>query len=255
MEKHKISSAADTHFRILCLQIITVIIILVLAVILRFFGGSTYKKLSLLYHEKFDDITTTSEVLTPENSEIEAPSDDMSSDTSFIDTDDFEYELYDENIDSSNIGFVSTDDTEYVESVGVSATINTFMLPIDGTVTSKYGMRTNPVTGKYTLHGGLDIANVTGTEIKCAYDGVVSSAGYSDSYGYYVIVSHGSNVQTLYAHCSKLLTKKGENVSKGDVIALVGSTGRSTGPHLHFEVRIGGNRVDPKWLLGDKISI
>lgn len=249
-------SRADIQFRILCLQIITVVIIMILAVCLRFFGGDTYKKLSALYHEKFDDITTSSEVLDPENSSN--PSDDLTSSESSDSVPDagaVEYELYDEKIDGENTGYIETDDEEYAESVSVSASANTFLTPIDGTVTSEYGMRTNPVTGNYTLHGGLDIANVTGTEIKCAYDGVVTAAGYSSSYGNYVIVEHSSSVQTLYAHCSELKAEEGDSVTKGETIALVGSTGRSTGPHLHFEVRIGGNRVDPRWLLGEQTLV
>ena len=246
---------SDIQFRILCLQLITVAIILALAVCLRLFGGKTYKKLSVIYHERFDDITRASDVLEPNDNSSDG-SESYLTEGEVPDLGAVEYELYDELIDGSERGYVEAlNTTEYTDAVSVDVAANSFMLPISGTVTSEYGMRTNPVTGRYILHGGIDIANVTGTEIRCAFDGVVSDSGYSDSYGNYVIISHGANVKTLYAHCSELMTESGKEVKKGEPIALVGSTGRSTGPHLHFEVRIGGNRVDPSWLLGEAVKV
>lgn len=94
-------------------------------------------------------------------------------------------------------------------------------------------------------HQAIDIGSPTGTPIYAAKDGVVTAADYRSDYGYYIIVDHGNGYETVYAHASKLLSSVGQVVSTGDTIALVGSTGQSTGPHLHFEVRINGTRVNP----------
>lgn len=112
-------------------------------------------------------------------------------------------------------------------------------------VTSNFGGRADPITGVWTSHGGTDIAAPYGTPIVSANAGVVIFAGWHYSYGNYVIVDHGGGIATLYGHCSKLLVSKGQAVSRGEKIALIGSTGYSTGNHLHFEVRINGVRTQP----------
>lgn len=119
-------------------------------------------------------------------------------------------------------------------------------VPSCHTVSSGYGGRIHPTTGKYKFHGGLDIPGSYGSAIVAANSGTVIWAGNNgNSYGNYVIVDHGGGVTTLYGHCSSLLVSKGKKVSRGQQIAKVGSTGRSTGPHCHFEVRINGSRVNP----------
>ena len=115
--------------------------------------------------------------------------------------------------------------------------------PIEGTITSRYGVSSRI---RKSTHTGLDISAVTGTDIKVVADGTVISAGYSGSYGYLVKVDHGNGVETWYAHTSKMYVKKGDTVKAGDVIAAVGSTGNSTGPHLHLEIRVNGEHVDPQ---------
>lgn len=117
--------------------------------------------------------------------------------------------------------------------------------PVEGTITSGFGMRNHPILRRRRAHKGLDIAAPTGTEIFAPGRGVVTFSGRKNGYGNTVIVDHGYGYTTLYAHCSKLLVEKGASVSRGDVIALVGSTGRSTGPHLHYEVRINGTHMNP----------
>lgn len=112
-------------------------------------------------------------------------------------------------------------------------------------VTSPFGNRLHPILKVYKLHTGIDIGAPSGTNILAANDGTVISAGYNNSYGYMVMIDHGGGIVTLYAHASKLLVSKGTAVSRGQVIALVGSTGMSTGPHLHFEVRINGTYKNP----------
>ncbi len=112
-------------------------------------------------------------------------------------------------------------------------------------LSSYFGKRIDPFSKKETTHYGIDIPAPVGTKIVAAESGVVIRANYSSSYGYVVIISHGSGLNTLYAHNSKLLVKADDIVSRGDEIALAGSTGFSTGPHLHFETLINGVRKDP----------
>ena len=121
-------------------------------------------------------------------------------------------------------------------------------LPETGTITSYFGNRVNPITGEPDYHTGTDISVAAGTPILAAADGVVSIANgtdsWGDSYGYYVKLDHGEGLETLYAHCSSICVTAGQKVAQGEVIAYVGSTGNSTGNHLHFEVRVDGTRVD-----------
>ena len=113
-------------------------------------------------------------------------------------------------------------------------------------VTSLFGPRTHPVTGKYTNHGGMDIAAPTGTPVYSARAGKVIVSQYSGSYGNYIIVDHGEGYATLYAHLSARNVGVGTKVSAGQLIGKVGSTGRSTGPHLHLELRKNGEKIDPQ---------
>jgi murein DD-endopeptidase MepM/ murein hydrolase activator NlpD len=112
-------------------------------------------------------------------------------------------------------------------------------------LTSSFGMRQNPVTGRYRLHEGLDLAAPEGTEVFAARDGVVSETGYSPVYGNYVIVRHGNDWTSLYGHLSKIEITLRQELRSGSLIGRVGSTGQSTGPHLHFELRRGGRAQDP----------
>ena len=112
-------------------------------------------------------------------------------------------------------------------------------------ITSPFGMRTHPITGIYKLHTGTDIGAPAGAEFIAANDGIVVKAGYNGAYGNMVILDHGGGVQTLYAHGSEILVQEGQIVTSGTPVLKVGSTGYSTGPHAHFEVRINGNPVEP----------
>ena len=117
-------------------------------------------------------------------------------------------------------------------------------------VTSEFGYRRDPFTGEIRGHSGIDIAVPTGTPIRAALPGMVTVSAYNaGGYGYYVMIDHGDGLVTLYAHCSRLLARVGQSVATGDIIALSGSTGRSTGPHLHFEVRVNGQRTNPRRYL------
>jgi murein DD-endopeptidase MepM/ murein hydrolase activator NlpD len=113
-------------------------------------------------------------------------------------------------------------------------------------VTSLFGIRKDPFTGRATFHAGLDISGDTGEPIYAAADGIVISADRSPSHGNNVWISHSNGIRTHYSHMNKILTEVGARVHKGDIIGELGSTGRSTGPHLHYEVSINGTNVDPR---------
>lgn len=131
----------------------------------------------------------------------------------------------------------------------------TMRWPLDSkwkSISSKYGYRTHPVTGQeYSFHRGIDIPAYSGENIYAALSGVVITSTYNSSYGYYIIIDHGiygntgKRLYSLYAHSSKLVAKKGQWVDQGDVIAKVGTTGSSTGNHLHFELRMDSSTVNP----------
>jgi len=117
-------------------------------------------------------------------------------------------------------------------------------------VTSEFGTRSDPITGKKSYHSGLDIGAAEGTPIYAAADGtVLYTKKLTTGYGYHVVINHGGKTTTLYGHCSKLLVSDGDTVKKGDKIALVGTTGRSTGPHLHFELMVDGVLKNPREYL------
>lgn len=119
--------------------------------------------------------------------------------------------------------------------------------PVPGytTITSQYGMRTHPITGVYKLHTGTDISAPIGATFVAANDGIVVKAEYNTAYGNMVMIDHGGGISTLYAHGSEILVSVGQTVFKGTAVLKVGSTGYSTGPHAHFEVRVNGNPVQP----------
>ena len=129
-------------------------------------------------------------------------------------------------------------------------------MPVEGVhLTSDYGMRWHPVTGGRHAHKGVDLAGPLGTPIHATADAVVGKAEWFSSYGLYVALEHGGDIQTRYGHMSRLNVYAGQHVRKGDVIGYIGTTGRSTGPHLHYEVRIAGLAVNPiPYMQADQFS-
>jgi murein DD-endopeptidase MepM/ murein hydrolase activator NlpD len=126
----------------------------------------------------------------------------------------------------------------------------TFVKPMDGRVTSEFGPRWG------TMHKGLDLAAPAGSPIRAVTGGTVRRADWNGGYGNAVIIDHGNGVSTLYGHAASLNVKPGQRVNAGDIIAKEGSTGDSTGPHLHFEVRINDKQIDPRpWLTGRGIKL
>jgi murein DD-endopeptidase MepM/ murein hydrolase activator NlpD len=146
---------------------------------------------------------------------------------------------------------------------GVPATVQNPIAPVasvsipsrnplsTGSTSSGYGLRTHPVLGGTRSHKGIDLAAPTGTPIYATADGTVGKAEWYSSYGMFVSIEHGADLETRYAHMSRIAVAAGERVRKGDVIGYVGSTGRSTGPHLHYEVRVAGQAVNPVPYMAD----
>jgi len=118
--------------------------------------------------------------------------------------------------------------------------------PAKGWLTSYFGMRKSPFTGSMAMHEGLDIAANIGTPVTATADGIVALVEYSPTYGKTVMVDHGYGYRTIYAHNSRTLVKAGQRISRGDLIAKVGNTGRSTGSHLHYEILLNGVPIDPR---------
>jgi len=125
------------------------------------------------------------------------------------------------------------------------------LMPVRGNFTSFYGIRKNPFSGKYQMHRGIDIAADEGTNIIAAADGKVLKTGWNKEFGNVVIIQHGSGIISIYGHCESVCVKQYGLVKKGTIIAKVGSTGASTGPHCHYELRYNGIAINPRFFLHD----
>ncbi|WP_343752138.1 peptidoglycan DD-metalloendopeptidase family protein [Sphingomonas japonica] len=136
--------------------------------------------------------------------------------------------------------------TRWLDPKGMNERRGSMSLPVAGRLSSGFGSRGHPVLGFRRFHKGLDIAAPTGTPIHAATDGVVAFAGRNGGYGNFVKLSHGGGMQTAYGHMSRIAVRSGTRVSRGQVIGYVGSTGLSTGPHVHYELIKGGRAVDPR---------
>ena len=216
----------------------------------------TYKYYEISVQENVVEKVNTSEEAEELVNEIKEENDSEEIDLSIVE----KYTQNEEEVDTSDLEVAKANVQETVQTAieeiaqqkeeeerwNALPSINGIKLavtPIEGTITSRYGVSSRL---RKSTHTGLDISAVTGTDIKVVADGTVISAGYSGSYGYLVKVDHGNGVETWYAHTSKMYVKKGDTVKAGDVIAGVGSTGNSTGPHLHLEIRVNGETVDPQ---------
>lgn len=117
--------------------------------------------------------------------------------------------------------------------------------PVHGVLTSRFGWRKDPINGKSAYHRGLDIRGPRGKDVKATAYGTVFKQGFDSSNGWYVLLDHGNGFRTKYAHLEKILVKKGDSVSRGDAVGLVGNSGRSTGPHVHYEIHYDDKIVNP----------
>lgn len=157
-------------------------------------------------------------------------------------------EIYSDNentYETVDVKIAKQDVSEQLQEIKESSVKGVYLSqkPISGVITSRFGSRESI---RSYAHTGLDIAAPYGTDIKSACDGTVSFSGYKGSYGNLVIVDCGNGVEIYYGHCSKLYVSEGDKVNAGDIIAAVGSTGNSTGNHLHFEIRVNGSQVNPQ---------
>lgn len=117
--------------------------------------------------------------------------------------------------------------------------------PVDGRLMGGYGQRSDPFSGEGAYHSGVDISAPVGTQVHAAADGAVVHAGFNNGYGRLVVIDHGNGYQTYYAHLSRMHVIEGQEIRRGEIVGAVGSSGRATGPHLHYEVRIGQSPVNP----------
>ena len=157
------------------------------------------------------------------------------------------YDLVRYGVAGGSEGWIPGADVPFISADGFCSPIGSGW---ESRVTSEFGSRIDPISHRLRNHTGMDMAVPTGTPIRAALPGTVTVSKYNaGGYGYYVMIDHGSGLATLYGHCSSLLVQAGQTVEAGDIIALSGSTGRSTGPHLHFEVRVHGERTDPRKYL------
>ena len=204
--------------------IICTLIILTLT-LLKFVFNNSFKKFSEYYNENFLDNINIEQVI--EEKPIQQ----------------------DKKADENNIKPVAVVDAA-LEKLNADSITTNMCLPVDyQRISSEYGYRYNPVTGKYALHSGIDFAAPDGQEIYAVEDGVVNKSMYSTDLGYFVQIDHSNGLYSTYAHCSELKVEQGDDVRKGDLIALVGSTGQSTGPHLHFEIKLNNTILNPIYYL------
>jgi murein DD-endopeptidase MepM/ murein hydrolase activator NlpD len=156
-------------------------------------------------------------------------------------------ELFTDSIDEKAVLFIPGAKMDWVNRQEINGDL--FIWPVAGYITSSYGYRENPFGGGRQFHYGLDIGASSGVTVRAAMAGRITFAGYNDTYGNYVVISHHSGYRTLYAHMSVISTKSGAYVATGEQIGLVGSTGISTAPHVHFTVYKNGVTVNPRSLM------
>lgn len=145
--------------------------------------------------------------------------------------------------------------TEIKEAYEKNMTYPDFIMPMEGNITSGFGMRKHPVTNEDSMHTGIDIDINAGSTVRASQDGEIIKQGTDESFGNYIIIKHKGQFSTCYAHLESFKKAEGEYVKKGDEIGEAGSTGQVTGPHLHFEIRKGEERVDPlKYLIRDETN-
>ncbi len=230
MENPKVYSSRKIKptFSLTIIQCIACAVVLLLALIFRLIGGTTFDTLRTLLKNALTD-TTFVESVVQKFTQAE-----------------------NNGVGGADIMLSAIEITRLPETVSTTdfSALTTPVLPLaTGTVSSFFGVRDNPITGETGFHTGVDIAAPKGTAIVAVYDGTVTRASYDKSYGNYLIIQHADGVQTLYAHCSALEKSVGDTVSAGETVATVGSTGASTGNHLHWELTQNGIYYDPAVLL------
>lgn len=252
MTKDENKKVKDRLMSLIFTQSVVCILIILFSFLLKLIGGDLYEWEKGVYINDFEDKTSVKEVLNQLSVAVKSPNsdgkEDKSSDTEVKANATLEYELLSEDDGTDTI--IDFKQVQTLSSVKM-AKMNMIMPLSNYRVSSKYGYRVNPVSGVYKLHSGVDLAASSGEKIYSVLDGKVVRSNYVSDYGHCIMIDHGDGLCTLYAHCSQRLVSVGDTVKQGDVIALVGSTGASTGPHLHFEVRVNNERINPLNILSD----
>lgn len=215
---HELNKKYQPKLVLLLVQITVCLIILILATVLKSFGGSFFECVKQWYNDKINDSLIVEKSID-------------------------EYKNLMSKKFSKDVKFLNQDIKE-LQNINLS--VNLFDPLESGKITSKFGKRNDPITGKESTHNGLDIGAESGKPIYAVLSGTVKKAEKIGGYGNCIIIDHGNNIETLYAHCQSLEVLSGDLVNRGQEVALVGSTGRSTGNHLHFEILIDGKRLNPE---------
>ena len=256
MTKDENKRVKDRLMSLIFTQSVVCILIILFSFLLKLIGGDLYEWEKGVYIIDFEDKTSVKEVLNQLSVAVTSSNSDEKRDkSSNTETNaevkanaTLEYELLSEDDGADTI--IDFKQVQTLSSVKM-AKMNMIMPLSNYRVSSKYGYRVNPVSGVYKLHSGVDLAASSGEKIYSVLGGKVVRSNYVSDYGHCIMIDHGDGLCTLYAHCSQRLVSVGDTVKQGDVIALVGSTGASTGPHLHFEVRVNNERINPLNILSD----
>lgn len=203
----------------------------------------TVNEIAEEYTKKYNEITD--KYITSQSAGKTSRSGERSVQSFSVDISDLKNVLDKLNKISSSSNNLSTDLTEANAKLEKFLDVIPTLWPVNAEIGDGFGYRKDPFTRRKTFHEGLDLAADKGVSIKASASGIVTLAGRYNGYGLAVMIDHGKGISTLYGHTSKILVKEGQYVKKGEIIAKVGSTGRSTGPHLHFEVRLFNTPVDP----------
>ncbi len=242
----------------LCLQSFVCIIIFALLFILKNSNSSFFSKIQTEFSSKLaenisvDDVKDAVKSISDEvKSDSIEGNNTVVTDSTASETDRDKENLYAEiySVGGDDIAVASKDEVPDNVSVSTYSLTKSMIMPVVGNITSKFGVRTHPISGDLRFHAGVDIAADKNTPIYSAFDGEIIVADYDQWNGNYLKISHDNDIMTVYCHCEKLNVKKGDYVNAGDIIGYVGSTGSSTGPHLHFELRIGNVSYDPQIAL------
>ncbi len=213
-------------FSLTLVQCVACAVILLLALVLRLIGGKPFDTLRSLFEQAITDTTVIQTVT----------------------------EYFSPAVGGTNLSVDEPSITTIPESVSTEPLVvqEQAVLPLlQGKITSSFGYRTDPFTKELGFHTGVDIGAPKGTKIMAVYDGVVVRADENSSYGKYLMIEHNNGAQTLFAHCSVLCKKEGDVVTAGEVVAKVGSTGNSTGNHLHWELKQDGRYHNPLGILAE----
>lgn len=249
---------------LMMIQIVTCSILLAVALLLKLFGGNAYSTISQWFKKEFNATVVAQETVDTMQSAVKnvfsaKPNGQLSSSGTSSQPNTSSSAVTSSPSSqakgtSSGIASVPDGGNIYTNSLstnttGLSVTPVSLSVmltePVQGTITSLFGEAREMANAQTKFHKGVDIAAPMGTNIACALPGTVELCAQNASYGKYIIVNHGSGIKTLYAHCSSLIAKQGDTVTRGQTIAHIGSTGDSTGPHVHFELIINGVNYDP----------